>query len=107
MYGADVFVLSSIDEGLPNVVLEAMSVGTPVVAADAGGTSEIITDGVDGFVVPVRNAAALAERIKQLIADKSLSAGIGSSGKKTVQERFSVPGMIDNVEKVFIDSMDY
>jgi len=102
MYGADVFALSSIDEGLPNVVLEAMSVGTPVAAADAGGTLEIITDGVDGFVVPVRNAEALAEKIALLINDKALRARMGSAGKQTVLERFSIQRMIDNIEKLFL-----
>jgi glycosyltransferase involved in cell wall biosynthesis len=101
MYGADVFALSSIDEGLPNVVLEAMSMGTPVAATDAGGTSEIITDGKDGFVVPVRNAEALAEKIALLINDKALRARMGSAGKKTVQERFTVQCMVDNIENLF------
>jgi glycosyltransferase involved in cell wall biosynthesis len=101
MYGANVFALSSIDEGLPNVVLEAMSAGTPVVAADAGGTSEIITDGKDGFVVPVRNAAALAERIAMLINDKALGASMGSEGRQTVQKRFSIQRMIDKIEGLF------
>jgi glycosyltransferase involved in cell wall biosynthesis len=106
MYGADLFVLSSIDEGLPNVVLEAMSVGTPVVAADAGGTPEIITSGKDGFVVPIKNALALAERIAQLVNDKALSAEMGSAGSETVQERFSIPSMVDKVESLFRMSVD-
>jgi len=106
MYGADLFVLSSIDEGLPNVVLEAMSVGTPVVAADAGGTPEIITSGKDGFVVPIKNAQALAERIAQLVNDKTLSAEMGSAGSETVQERFSIPSMVDKVESLFRMSVD-
>jgi glycosyltransferase involved in cell wall biosynthesis len=104
MYGAAAFVLSSIDEGLPNVVLEAMSVGAPVVAADAGGTSEILTDGVDGFVVPVRNAAALAERIWLLIGDTALRSRIAAAGRTTVAERFSIPRMVDMVESLFSSS---
>ncbi len=101
MYGADVFVLSSIDEGLPNVVLEAMSVGTTVVAADAGGTSEIITDRTDGFIVPVKNAQALAQRIALLVSDAALRKQIGAAGQKTVRERFSIPRMVERVEALF------
>jgi glycosyltransferase involved in cell wall biosynthesis len=101
-----VFALSSIDAGLPNVVLEAMSAGTPVVAADAGGTSEIITDGENGFVVPVRDAPALAERIGRLVDDGDLSSRIGSEGTRTVQERFSVPRMVDNIENIFINAIN-
>jgi glycosyltransferase involved in cell wall biosynthesis len=107
MYGADVFALSSIDEGLPNVVLEAMSVGTPVVAADAGGASEIITDGADGFIAPVRDAAALADRIGRLVGDRELRTRIGSAGKDTVRERFSLPRMVDNIEDLFLRSAGY
>lgn len=107
MYGADVFVLSSIDEGLPNVVLEAMSVGTPVVAADAGGTREIITDGQDGFVVPVRDACALAREITRLVSDNDLRQKIGSAGQKTVRERFSIQQMVEGVESLFYQSLGY
>jgi glycosyltransferase involved in cell wall biosynthesis len=101
MYGADIFILSSIDEGLPNVVLEAMSVGTPVVAADAGGTAEIITDGVNGYVVPTRDAAAIARRAGELLRDNRLRAEIGTKGFLTVQERFSIPVMVERVEALF------
>ncbi|MBN2035768.1 MAG: glycosyltransferase, partial [Chitinispirillaceae bacterium] len=107
MYGADAFVLSSIDEGLPNVVLEAMSVGTPVVAADAGGTSEIITDGVDGFVAPVKNPQALADKIGAIIYNKELNARIGSSGKGTVRERYATPLMVDNIELLFSKTLGH
>ena len=105
MFGADLFVLSSIDEGLPNVVLEAMSVGTPVVAADAGGTSEIITDGRDGFVVPIKNAQALAERIAHLVNDKTRRTAMGMRGRGTVKTRFSIPRMVEKVETLFLRSI--
>ena len=101
MYGADIFVLSSIDEGLPNVVLEAMSTGTAVIAADAGGTSEIISSGVDGFVVPVENSAALAEKISLLIQDSSLREQIGLKGLSTVRNSFTIEAMVDGVEGLF------
>jgi glycosyltransferase involved in cell wall biosynthesis len=104
MYGADVFALSSIDEGLPNVVLEAMSAGTPVVAADAGGTAEIITDGKDGFVVPIKDPHALAERISRLVTDPALRARIGAAGLETARSRFSILRMVEKVEALFINS---
>jgi glycosyltransferase involved in cell wall biosynthesis len=105
MYGADAFVLSSIDEGLPNAVLEAMSVGTPVVAADAGGTAEIITDGVDGYVVPLRDPGAIAEQAGRLISDGALRKRIGEAGRATVRERFSIGAMVDAVERLFAASL--
>ena len=104
MCGADVFVLSSIDEGLPNVVLEAMSVGAPVVAADAGGTSEIIISGENGFVVPIKDSCAIAERLGALLRDERLRQTIGSRGLATARERFSIPVMVERVESLFFSS---
>jgi len=101
MYSADVFVLSSIDEGLPNVVLEAMAVGTPVVAADAGGTNEIITDGMNGYVVPIKDSQALADKIELILRDEQLRKKIGAEGLNTVKSKFTIACNIDGVEKLF------
>ena len=106
MYGADIFVLSSIDEGLPNVVLEAMSAGTAVVAAEAGGTAEIITDGVDGFVVPTKSASALAEKIGFLIENEAVRKKIGDAARATAVKRFSIEVMVDAVEKLFQEQIE-
>jgi glycosyltransferase involved in cell wall biosynthesis len=105
MFSADCFVLSSIDEGLPNVVLEAMSVGTPVVAADAGGTNEIITDGVNGYVVPIKNAEMLATRIKNVLCDPNRRENMGCKGLETVKKEFVIKTMVDNVESIFKRSL--
>lgn len=60
---ADVLLLPSVEEGIANVVLEAMALGTLVVSTDCGGMQEVVQDGENGFVVPVRNAKALAESL--------------------------------------------
>ena len=105
MFSADCFVLSSIDEGLPNVVLEAMSVGTPVIAADAGGTNEIINDGVNGFIVPIKNSKMLAARIETVLSDPNRRENMGQRGLETVKKRFVIKTMVDNVESVFKHSL--
>jgi glycosyltransferase involved in cell wall biosynthesis len=66
-HALDVFVQSSSNEGTPNVVLEAMALGTPVVATAVGGTAELIRDRVDGLLVPPGDVAALAEAIENCI----------------------------------------
>ena len=60
---ADIFLLTSFEEGVANVVLEAMALGTPVISTDCGGMKEVIEDGVNGFIVPMRDPKATAEAI--------------------------------------------
>lgn len=107
MYGADMFVLSSIDEGLPNVVLEAMSTGTPVIATSAGGTSEIISDGVNGFIVPVKDSAKIAEKASLLIENENLRKKIGAEGLAHMVQNFSIEAMVKGVNKLFISSINH
>lgn len=105
MYGADVFVLSSIDEGLPNVVLEAMSVGAPVVATLAGGTDEIVIDGETGFTVPVRDSIKIAEKVKILLENESMRKQFGAAGTCRVLKDFTMEVMVDAVDELFVHSV--
>lgn len=87
MAAADVFVLSSIYEGFGNVIVEAMACGTPVVATDCPhGPSEIITDGVDGLLVPTRDAKALADAILRVLGDNVLRTRITKNGKDRAKD---------------------
>ncbi|MBD3321651.1 MAG: glycosyltransferase [Chitinivibrionales bacterium] len=101
MYGPDIFVLSSIDEGLPNVVLEAMSVGTPVVATRAGDADVIIDDMVNGILAPVKDAGCLAEKIRWLLDNKDMRMRFSEQGLSTVKQRYSIPAMVGSIEKLF------
>lgn len=64
---SDVLLLPSVAEGIANVALEAMALNVPVVTAACGGMEEVITDGVNGFVVPIRDAKAMAKGIQKVI----------------------------------------
>ena len=86
---ADLVVLPSHTEGLPNVALEASAAGVPVVATAVGGTPEVIADGETGFLVPPGNAIALAEKINELLADDSLRKQFGEAGRKRMRELFT------------------
>ena len=66
---SDVFLLSSLSEGISNAVLEAMACGLPVVTTDCGGMREAVTDGIEGFVVPVRNADGIAAALTRLASE--------------------------------------
>jgi glycosyltransferase involved in cell wall biosynthesis len=88
-YGTcDLFVLPSVWEVLPIAVLEAMSSGKPVVCTDAGGDREMVRDGINGFVVPMRDPAALAEKINLVLADAEMRARMGAMSRRIAEEEF-------------------
>jgi glycosyltransferase involved in cell wall biosynthesis len=97
----DVFVLPSFFEGLPGVVLEALAMEKTVVATNVGGTSDIVVDGENGFLVPTRDAERVASALKKLIADKSLRVKMGKVGREMVQRGFLWDDIVDKVETVY------
>lgn len=96
---ASVFVLSSNEEGLGIVLLEAMACGVPVVSTACGGPNEIVSDGVDGYLVPARDARSMAARVNQLLLDQQLNRQMGECARQKVKQSFDqkITG------KVFLD----
>ncbi len=90
----DVFLLTSYGEGLPNVLLEAQWVGTPVVCTKAGGAPEAIDPGVSGWVVDVNSPEALAEAIIKIHRNPSLAASAALRGPLFVRRHFGMSRMI-------------
>ena len=80
---ADVFVLNSTHEGLPHVVLEAMSVGVPVVATAVGGTPEVVRDGENGLLIPPQVEGALCKILSRLVSSPDERTRLASEGKRT------------------------
>ena len=87
---ADIFVLSSLSEGISNAALEAMSCGLPVVSTDVGGMAEAIRDGVEGRLVPPRDPEATAEALAQLGGDRQLRLQMGAAARERVVSQFSL-----------------
>jgi colanic acid/amylovoran biosynthesis glycosyltransferase len=92
---ADAFILSSLSEGISNAVLEAMACGLPVVTTDCGGMREAVTDRVEGFVVPLRDPAAMAAALAKLAADPALRDRMGRAARERVLSEFSLNRQID------------
>jgi glycosyltransferase involved in cell wall biosynthesis len=83
--GADVFVLPSLNEGLPMSILEAMSWGIPVVTSPVGGIPEVVQDGFNGFLVPPEDIPALANALRRLIEDEPLRLQMGANARVSVE----------------------
>ena len=91
----------TMQEGLPNTVMEAMAAGLPVVATAVGGTPEVVVDGVTGILVPPRSPDALAEAISTLLQDPDLRRKMGQAGKERVRQCFSVVQMVRTTEALY------
>jgi glycosyltransferase involved in cell wall biosynthesis len=78
---ASVFVLPSVEEGLAMVLCEAMASGVPVIATEATGAKELVSEGEEGFIVPMRSAEAIAERLELLRSRPALAAEMGDRGR--------------------------
>jgi N,N'-diacetylbacillosaminyl-diphospho-undecaprenol alpha-1,3-N-acetylgalactosaminyltransferase len=98
---SDVFVLPSYREGLPRTSLEAMSMGLPIVTTDAVGCRETVQEGINGFLVPPRNAQALADAIEKLIINPSLRKQMGEAGREKAVREFDVAAIVDKHLEVY------
>jgi len=99
----EIFVLPSLWEGLPQVVIEAMAASCPVIATDVDGTPEIITHMKDGWLVPPADANELATAIERLLKDKPLRDRLSKDGFETVKRRFDINLMVQNYHRLYLN----
>lgn len=97
----DVFVSPSLAEPFGLAIIEAMACGVPVIASMSEGAREIITDGVNGRLIPIGDAPALAQAMTELLADTNEQARLSANAYLTVRQRFSLEGMIDATEQLY------
>ncbi len=97
----DLFVLSSLREGLPNVILEAMAMGVPVLSTRVAGVPRLITDRQNGLLVEPGDVDSLAECLKQLAEDASLRDRLATAGRRTVEESYSFANRMEKVRAVY------
>jgi glycosyltransferase involved in cell wall biosynthesis len=99
--GVDVAVLTSIFEGFPNVVVEAMAAGAVAVAADVGGCGEVLVDGESGLLVPPRAPDAVAAAVVRVLADPGLAPRLASAARRRVEEHFAIDVMARRTADVY------
>jgi sugar transferase (PEP-CTERM/EpsH1 system associated) len=95
MQAFDVFVLSSLQEGISLSLLEAMALGRPTVVTNVGGNPEVVVDGITGLVCPPEDPEALASAITKIMKDRDAAGGMGESGRKRVEAQFDIDMMVD------------
>ncbi len=95
------FCLASRNEGLPNVVLEAMAAGCPVVATRVGGVPEAVRDGFNGLLVESEDTAGLAAALDRLLTDRGLAARLSAAALDVVKKEFSCAAMAQAMERVY------
>jgi len=105
MAAMDVYVLTSVSEGLPNTVLEAMATGLPVVTTRVGGAEELVEHGVTGFLVPPSDTEALARALAVLLADETLRRSAGAAGRLRAETEFAISGMIRRYESLYASTL--
>lgn len=97
----DIFVLSSLNEGLSITLLEAMASGLPVVATSVGGNLEVVENGISGLLVPSNDAEKMAEALNSIITDKSIPRSFGEAAKRRVREHFGAQRMVKDLETIY------
>jgi len=97
----DLFALSSYREGLPNVLLEAMALQTPVVATAIAGVPKLITHEHDGLLVTPGDPSALADAISRVLADDALAQRLAQAGRATIEQRFSFTRRMQKIAHVY------
>ncbi len=97
----DIVVLPSYREGLPKTLIEAAACGLPLVTTNAPGCREVVTDGVDGLLVPVRDSAALAQAIARLCDDPALAMKLGTAARSKALQQFDERLIIEKTMEVY------
>jgi sugar transferase (PEP-CTERM/EpsH1 system associated) len=99
----DVFVLSSLSEGMSNTIQEAMASGLPVVATDVGGARELVVAGQTGLLVPAGQPQAMADAVEALLRAPSDRAAMGDAARRRAEAEFSLQRMIGDYERVYLE----
>jgi len=98
----DVFAIPSVEgDTIPQVLMQALALGIPVVSTTVGSIPDVVIDGETGYVVPPRDGRALGDRIAHLLGDAGLRSRLGANGRALVEESYSIDKMLDRMEAVY------
>lgn len=100
-----IFVLPTYynNEGQPTVILEAMAAGLPVIATDKGAIKDMVIDGYNGFIIPPKNPAAIAEKIIYLVKNEDERCRMGNNSRQLFLQKFTLEKFIGNLDRIFTE----
>jgi colanic acid/amylovoran biosynthesis glycosyltransferase len=102
---ADIFLLTSLSEGISNAALEAMACGLPVVTTNCGGMREAICHGREGFVTPIGDPQAMAQALHTLFQSPDLCQQMGQAGRRRIEKEFNLSHQIQQFEALFQEAV--
>lgn len=103
--GADVLALTSLYEGLPNVVVEAMATGAVAVATDVGGCRELVVEGETGFLLPPGQPDAVASTILRVLREPELMRRLATAARRRIESEFTVDAMVRRTTEVYLERL--
>lgn len=101
LQGAETFLLPSLHEGLPMVLLEAQASGIPIVASNVGGVKEGVSAGESALLVPPRNPHAIADQLEHLACNPSKRDQMGTAGQSNIQDNFDISNLNDELNNIY------
>jgi glycosyltransferase involved in cell wall biosynthesis len=101
--GFDVSCLSSVHEGAPLTVLESMAAGLPIVSTRCGALADMVADGEEGFLVPVGDHVALADRLGRLADDPELRAAMGARARQRAESEYSIEHTVAGYQRLLTE----
>ena len=102
----DVFALTSLWEGLPIALLEAMAANLPVLATDTGGVAEVVVNGKTGFLTQRQDVFSLSEKLLIMLKDKELRTQMGQNGRDCLRSDFTVENMVKTTQGLYLDTLN-
>lgn len=97
----DVWAMTSLSEGLPLALVEAMFAAKPIVASNVGGIPEVVTDDVNALLVPPNDASSLTDALQRLFADRALRERLAFAGKRHAEAHYGIDKMVDAYERLY------
>lgn len=98
---SDIVILPSYREGLPKSLIEACAIGRPIITTDAIGCRECVQNNINGFLVPVKNAEAIADAIRKLVIDEKLRLRMGKKSRELAEKEFSINSVIEKTFNIY------